>query len=108
MVAQVCTVEWRRCCRLRPIIPTGGFTREDTLLIREDCSDDPRTVLMPEPERPRTAPGPAALAAHDEAVRAGLPTYVDPETGLCVFTSAALKARGYCCGSGCRHCPYDS
>ena len=24
-----------------------------------------------------------------------------------VFTSAYHRQRGYCCGSGCRHCPYD-
>ena len=23
-----------------------------------------------------------------------------------VFTAKYLKARGYCCESGCRHCPY--
>ena len=23
-----------------------------------------------------------------------------------VFTAAYLKKRGYCCESGCRHCPY--
>jgi uncharacterized protein DUF5522 len=23
-----------------------------------------------------------------------------------VFTEKYLKARGYCCESGCRHCPY--
>jgi hypothetical protein len=26
--------------------------------------------------------------------------------GLVVFTEQFLKRRGYCCGSGCRHCPY--
>jgi hypothetical protein len=26
--------------------------------------------------------------------------------GLMVFTEAYLLRRGYCCGSGCRHCPY--
>ena len=26
--------------------------------------------------------------------------------GLLVFTAAYLARRGYCCGSGCRHCPY--
>lgn len=46
-------------------------------------------------------------AAHDEAVRAGQSTYTDPATGYSVFTAPALAARGYCCGSGCRHCPYD-
>jgi iron complex transport system substrate-binding protein len=28
------------------------------------------------------------------------------ENGAWVFTSNYLKRRGYCCGSGCRHCPY--
>ena len=28
------------------------------------------------------------------------------ENGLMVFTAAFLKKRGYCCESGCRHCPY--
>ena len=28
------------------------------------------------------------------------------ENGRWVFTAAFLRRRGYCCGSGCRHCPY--
>jgi hypothetical protein len=28
------------------------------------------------------------------------------ERGLFVFTAHYLKERGYCCRSGCRHCPY--
>ena len=28
------------------------------------------------------------------------------DDGLMVFTAAFLKRRGYCCESGCRHCPY--
>jgi hypothetical protein len=28
------------------------------------------------------------------------------ENGLMVFTEAFHKKRGYCCKSGCRHCPY--
>lgn len=28
------------------------------------------------------------------------------ENGLMVLTEHFLKKRGYCCGSGCRHCPY--
>jgi len=28
------------------------------------------------------------------------------ENGLLVFTAAYHLKRGYCCGSGCRHCPY--
>ncbi len=54
------------------------------------------------------APLPAeVLAAHDEAVRAGADGYTDPGTGYFVFTAAYLAARGTCCGSGCRHCPYN-
>ncbi len=29
------------------------------------------------------------------------------EDGRVVFTAAFHLARGYCCRSGCRHCPYD-
>jgi hypothetical protein len=29
------------------------------------------------------------------------------ENGFRVFTSLFLKKRGYCCGSRCRHCPYN-
>jgi uncharacterized protein DUF5522 len=28
------------------------------------------------------------------------------ENGLVVFTAQYLRDRGYCCTSGCRHCPY--
>ncbi|UII27696.1 DUF5522 domain-containing protein [Fulvivirga maritima] len=28
------------------------------------------------------------------------------ENGLYVFTEAYHLKRGYCCKSGCRHCPY--
>lgn len=29
------------------------------------------------------------------------------EAGLMVFTERYHLERGYCCGSGCRHCPYN-
>ena len=29
------------------------------------------------------------------------------ESGAMVFTASYLERRGYCCGSGCRHCPYS-
>ena len=28
------------------------------------------------------------------------------ENGFLVFTESYLRRRGYCCGNGCRHCPY--
>ena len=48
----------------------------------------------------------AIAEAHERAVAAAEPGYVDPETGFFVFTADALAARGECCGSGCRHCPF--
>jgi hypothetical protein len=47
-------------------------------------------------------------AAHERASRAGEDGYLDPATGLFVFTAAYLAARGTCCDSDCRHCPYKS
>ena len=35
----------------------------------------------------------------------GLDFYLD--NGLMVLTRRYLVNRGYCCGNGCRHCPYD-
>jgi len=49
-----------------------------------------------------------AQAAHDSAVAAGVDAYVDQATGFVVFTSAYLAARGDCCDSGCRHCPFPT
>jgi hypothetical protein len=32
--------------------------------------------------------------------------YYLSEQGFIVFTEIYLRKRGYCCKSGCRHCPY--
>lgn len=50
---------------------------------------------MPQAEPPREEPAPDRVPDF----------YV--ENGLVVFTAAHHLARGRCCGSGCRHCPYD-
>lgn len=57
---------------------------------------------------PVTRLPPDVVAAHDAAVAAGEELYLDPESELWAMTRPALLARGYCCGSGCRHCPYDN
>ena len=44
---------------------------------------------------------------HDAALDRGVPSYIDPVSGFSVFTADFLAARGYCCGSGCRHCPWE-
>ena len=47
------------------------------------------------------------MALHDEACRKGEFHYIDPETEYQVFTELAHKDRGWCCGAGCRHCPFS-
>ena len=43
---------------------------------------------------------------HERACAGGQATYRDPATGYQVMTRVGLLARGQCCGSGCRHCPF--
>jgi len=70
--------------------------------LRHDALDTPHpSRLMP--LQPRFA---EIMARHRAAVTRGELTYEDPATGRSVFTVAFLAARGYCCESGCRHCPY--
>ena len=45
--------------------------------------------------------------AHEKACSKGLDWYLDPDSGLLVFTRLKLLKNGECCGSGCRHCPYE-
>ncbi len=47
------------------------------------------------------------MARHEAAMASGMVSYRDPVTGFTVFTARFLADRGYCCDSGCRHCPYD-
>ncbi|KAA5534916.1 hypothetical protein F0919_09960 [Taibaiella lutea] len=39
-------------------------------------------------------------------IEEGLDYYYNEE-GKMVLTAHYLLNRGYCCGNGCRHCPYD-
>lgn len=48
------------------------------------------------------------LRVHDAASARGETGYIDPSTGLLVLTAHYLRQRGYCCGAGCRHCPYSA
>jgi hypothetical protein len=40
----------------------------------------------------------------EEELKEGEDYYL--EDGYLVFTEAYQLKRGYCCGSGCRHCPW--
>lgn len=43
----------------------------------------------------------------EKAFQEGVDYYVDSR-GRYVFTGHYLKRRGYCCGNGCRHCPWHT
>ena len=61
---------------------------------------------MPDP--PADSERDAIVEAHAAAVAAKADGYTDPSTGYFVFTAVYLAARGSCCESGCRHCPYPN
>ncbi|MFY7653164.1 MAG: DUF5522 domain-containing protein [Chitinophagaceae bacterium] len=42
----------------------------------------------------------------EEAMIEGVDFYYD-ENGYMVLTAEHHEKRGYCCGHGCRHCPFD-
>ncbi len=67
-----------------------------------------RPLSQPHPDRiaPDNPAYSQVIAAHDAALHAGADTYLDPISGLVVLTAAFLARRGFCCESGCRHCPY--
>ena len=44
---------------------------------------------------------------HEAACANNEHSYIDPATGYMVFTEVAHRERGKCCGSGCRHCPFE-
>ena len=46
------------------------------------------------------------LRRHADALEHDRDYYRDPATGYLVMTAAYLAARGRCCQTGCRHCPY--
>jgi hypothetical protein len=41
-----------------------------------------------------------------QALKEGVDFYYN-EDGYLVFTAAYHLERGYCCGNGCRHCPFS-
>ena len=49
-----------------------------------------------DPDSPAPPPAPVPLSPEDYYF----------EGSLMVFTAAYHRKRGYCCHSGCRHCPY--
>jgi hypothetical protein len=74
--------------------PPPGPLPADRRLPRVDRLDEDHPLYVP------------IVVAHEAALDAGVPRYRDPVSGAQVFTAAALWARGTCCGSGCRHCPF--
>jgi hypothetical protein len=68
-----------------------------------------RPLTVPSEKRmPLTTPKrEERLAAHEAAMSAGLDGYNDPVNNMFVMTAKSLADKGFCCDSGCRHCPYE-
>ncbi len=71
-----------------------------------DLRPDHLTVPLPARCAPHGRDFAEIMRRHAAAVAAGHPAYTDPATARSVFTAQWLADRGYCCTSGCRHCPY--
>jgi hypothetical protein len=70
--------------------------------LRDDWRELPHPRRLPEQHPQRVE----ILRRHEAALECGAPVYADPVSGFSVFTADFLASRGYCCESGCRHCPY--
>lgn len=68
----------------------------------------PDDLLVPHPRRlsPDHPLYDEIMVTHADAIRHGKSLYRDPDTDLYVMTAVHLWERGYCCFSGCRHCPW--
>lgn len=78
-----------------------GISRERPLARRPLAEPSAARLSLAHPRRAEI------LATHLAALEAGQAGYPDPDTGAFVFTAARLAATGECCGSGCRHCPWE-
>lgn len=80
-----------------------GVPSQQNPPLRDDWLDTPLVSRL----GPDNARFEEILERHRSSVDVSLPTYADPLSGFSVFTAAFLAKRGYCCESGCRHCPFD-
>jgi hypothetical protein len=93
-------------CRLSAPVPDGGACW---------ClnTEVPEALLarVPPDQRGRACLCPNCVADFVAARKAPTALVLRPddfyfESGRMIFTAAYLRRRGYCCGNGCRHCPY--
>jgi hypothetical protein len=92
-------------CADLPHVSLVGAPEQDCLC--PECLRQAITGLQVNPADPLPAP------SRDQSVINPPPVLVEGEDYYCegpaiVFTAGYLRRRGYCCDSGCRHCPYDA
>ncbi len=98
----------RMRCSVSSIGAITASLQRSVVLARRHAASSPASlsVVVDSPnslERRLSAP---LARLHSDAVARGDSRYTDPDTGYFVFTRSAHIARGYCCGGGCRHCPF--
>ena len=72
-----------------------------TLKVRQNAV---RMTFVDKQPDPVDSEADAEQPRREAVLQEGLDYYI--ENGLFVFTATFLLRRGYCCDSGCRHCPY--
>ena len=106
----------KRCGGSQVVLADGNryFNRSGTTIVRDgrDPGGDPPRISGRPPGQGLgdvlAGPGNGSWSASGMRERCAnnLPTYADPVTGYERLHGRFPEARGYCCGNGCRHCPY--
>ena len=99
MMSDSTTTTTRTTTTVTAAVPRRGASSSST-------GEPPAQSSQAEAERERK-PEPKWVAIHDAACARGDLSYRDPDTGYSVFTAVAHRRRGKCCGSRCRHCPFE-
>lgn len=114
MARQDYTLETEIAMDPRKKLVTCGLVNLETILKREVSGlrrpyygTERLETVTHQTRKDKQSEVPAWVEIHAAACAAGKLAYDDPETGYRVFTEVALKSRGVCCGSRCRHCPYN-
>ena len=81
-------------------------SNQSALIQSRASSAQARTKIDPAPSIPPPLPSDIE-EIHRTACQQQQRSYKDPSTGFSVFTELAHLDRGKCCGSRCRHCPFE-
>lgn len=95
-----------KCFPLIPLRGVGHIPNGNSLVLRS-CFRVGKMTLFSSSSPSISLEQYNIQTAHDKACMEGKGYYIDPVTRYKVMTSETHLKRGKCCGSKCRHCPFD-